>query len=116
MVLTWLNVGVLHPTRSKAATKELADPPTDSEGRFEAETVACTCIHALAMVLCKLRQFHTAIAHVMTARLTASKDKSQPVIAKRPDTDCPDREPMARAADRLQSLMVDNLGMATDAP
>ena len=113
MVLTWLNAGALHPTRSKGSTKEPADPPNESEGRFEADTVACACTHALAIVLCKHRLSHAAFTHAILARLIATKDGSQPANAKRADTDRPDKGPIVRAVDRRKSFMVDNLGMAT---
>ena len=41
IVMTLWNAGVRHPILSKAATNDPADPLTEMEGRFEAETVDC---------------------------------------------------------------------------
>ena len=88
----------------------------DSEGRLEADTVACACAHALAMVLCKQGMSHAAVTHVITARLIASKAGSQRAIASRAVTDRPDKGPIVRAVDRRKSFMVDKLGKATAEP
>ena len=62
VVSAQLNPGVRQPTRSRAATKELAEPPIEVEGRPESDTVVWACMQALAMLLCKLRQLQTALA------------------------------------------------------
>ena len=115
-VNTLLKEGVLHPTRSSAATKKPAAPPAETDGRLEADTFVCACIQALDIFSRKRPPSRTVLTHDIIGRLIASKAGSQRAVARRAVTNRPANVPMVRAADFRMSRTVPNRGMATEAP